>query len=683
LLAFPARIRLRLGELVARLRPAGGPPAATAGAGDPGRAPGHGSRGQVLAAELRRRLSPASGVVADLSLRRQYARDLGAVPEALARLLFRTVPDLVVQPATTDDVVATLAAARQLGQPVYPRGVSSWGLGGAVPTRGGIVIDLSPLDAIGDPDPATRTVVVEGGAKWGHVAERVERHGLQLRAYPSSRFSTVGGWIATGGLGLTAFRHGHVARSVRWLELVTPAGQILRLAPDDERFPLVFGSEGQVGLVTRVALALEPRQTAVFPHLVQADDRHGLMALLDRLAAVADDCSITMVKFMDRDLMHCMNELHRELRGAHGARLLQVEERDALLVQVDGEDGERRFREFLDAELGPGMHSAPAHIARHLWHDRFNPLKIQVVGPSLLAGELLIEPARALDYIDAVKQLGRDFHLDVLVESHCARRDDGGLELLLIPMFHSDRRRPWLYMQHLTLVPLLTRLGIRLGGRPYGIGIWNTPFLRNRHAPDHLERLARWKRLVDPHWELNPGKFWHLRTRFANATGWLFRPPIFAWLTDVLLRTSRGRGLLIPRRRPPRLEPGTPPEPPLTRIDTQCTSCGNCVAVCPAYQVTKDERTTARLKLRLGARLEQGGAVAQDEADLSWICTRCGECERVCQAELKLVATYDAIESALEPRFGRPEEAIRTFVEGLGEHPDYLELIDSAPYRAA
>jgi len=462
---------------------------------------------------------------------------------------------------------------------------------------------------------------------------------------------------------------------------VAPNGTLLRVDPHDENFDLLFGSEGQLGIIVRVALQLEPRAQSSFPHLIYGTRQH-LFDFVETLAASGID--IPMVKYFDAVLMRRFNMLYQE--HAHEPNGTIVEERDAILVQVDGTDAEHAFQRALADAAGDGapprLVEAPAYASRYMWHDRFNPLKIQILGPSLLAGEIVMRASDAPPYIDAAKALGRKFKLDVLVESHFLRERDGDVELLLIPMFHSDRRRAYMYSAHVTLIPMLTQIGVQMGGGPYGIGIWNTPFLRHRFSEQHLKRLSRWKNELDPHWIANPGKFWKIRSRLLGIPGLLFAPRVFRLGMKLMLRTAGLRGFFVPRRREWRAPRGVSDH---FLVDTalKCTNCGNCVAVCPAYQVTKDERTTARFKLRVGERMVEGGTVARTEADETWICTRCGECERVCQAELPLLAAYDQIEAGLMPKFGRPDDRIVAFVEGLGQNPDYLELIQSEPFRSA
>ncbi|MGA9695272.1 MAG: FAD-binding protein, partial [Dehalococcoidales bacterium] len=89
--------------------------------------------------------------------REQYSHDIGDLPAIMTQTLFTTMPDFVVQPKNIDEIKKVLAFANDRKIPVVPRGAASWGFGGVIPTRGGVVIDLSPFRSILELDTAKKT----------------------------------------------------------------------------------------------------------------------------------------------------------------------------------------------------------------------------------------------------------------------------------------------------------------------------------------------------------------------------------------------------------------------------------------------------------------------------------------------------------------------------------------------
>jgi len=80
---------------------------------------------------------------------------------------------------------------------------------------------------------------------------------------------------------------------------------------------------------------------------------------------------------------------------------------------------------------------------------------------------------RAVSYHNQVKRLAERYKVDVQVEAHLIEKE----RALLIVTHQCDERKPLPYLIHMTLIPALIRLGITVGGVPYGVGIWNTPFI--------------------------------------------------------------------------------------------------------------------------------------------------------------------------------------------------------------
>ncbi|MFN7972729.1 MAG: FAD-binding protein [Acidobacteriota bacterium] len=642
----------------------------------------------ALRERLRAAIAPEVAVVDRPEVRALFSRDLGEVPAFLERGLFRTLPDLVVQPRSIDDVARAVRFADREGVPIVPRGAASWGFGGCVPTRGGIVFDFSTWQDVSE--AASGEVAVAPGARWGEIERVLSKGGFTLGVYPSNRFATVGGWIATGGYGLMSGGHGHVSDWVTEITVVTPEHGPRVHRKGEREHDLFFGSEGQLGVLAAARVRGRERPAFGSPRLFLASDGAALSTLLSK--ALDAGVALGHAKYLDARHVAALDELWRAERPG---KLLDPA--DALLCFFESAGDETRFRDL--AAGATGISEAPFWVASYLWEDRFNPLRVQLLGPSLLASESIVPLAALAEYERGADRLASGFAATIYHEAHLVK-DGAAYRWLLLPMIPCDRRDGRRYATLLPLVALLTRLGVKLGGRPYGVGIWNTPFVKNRFSPSELDAIAAMKRRDDPRGVLNPGKFFALGTRLGGIPGIAMRPAIvgagLALLDGMLpvlapLRTGGGQApafrhtsseaagdLSIPGHYPASM----PEDRFLEKTLLGCTQCGNCIVVCPAYQVSLDEGTTARAKLRIAGKLLASEPVTKHESDTAFICTHCGECERVCQTHLPLVRAWDAIEGRLASRHGRPEEAIKSFVDSLGTHPSYLKMIGSDPYRS-
>jgi len=175
-------------------------------------------------------------------------------------------PDLVVKPGSTEEVAAVLRLANAHGVPVTPRGGATGLCGGCVPVLGGIVLSLERLDRVLEVDADNQMAVTQAGVRLSDFTRTVEESGLYFPPHPGDESAMMGGLVATNAGGSRAVKYGTIRNYVRGLELVTPAGDVLRLGGKLEKsstgynlMHLVIGSEGTLGVVTEVVLHLKAR----------------------------------------------------------------------------------------------------------------------------------------------------------------------------------------------------------------------------------------------------------------------------------------------------------------------------------------------------------------------------------------------------------------------------------------
>ncbi len=605
--------------------------------------------GLPLARELRRVLGPKARIVwrgAELDL---YSRDQADIPALLRRMLVKTVPDAVVRPESVEDVANVVSAATDLGVPVVPRAAASFPLGGSVPTSGGVVLDLTALRRVLAVDRAHLLADVEAGVRWSNLHDLLRGDGLALRTYPSSWFSTVGGWVATGGYGINSLKFGHLSRNVQALQVVTPAGGVEWVDETHRDFRLYFGTEGQLGIVTRVVVRVRPApksSEATLLHFAEAGKAFDFAR--DLLAA----CSPTHVQYFDPHRMHTLNRLMEKpmLREAH-----------SLLVHVENGVGAKELTEHAAARQAS---VAPRHHGGYLWRERFFPLKPKRLGPGILGTELMFDRAAAPPAFARWHDLATKAGLEPEIEAHFL---DGG-KVLGLCTYLTDPRQEWAFTLHAALAVRLALAGIRLGGVPYGTGIWQTPLMVDRFGPEFARLLREEKRRRDPRGLLNPGKFFRVRSRYLNLLGLGMRPAMAKLGLAVL-------GPFLPWLARRAYDPPADHGDALASSAIECSACGSCIPVCPAYLATGSELVTGRGKLQLASRLLAGEPVAPEDAQSMFLCIHCGACERVCQSALPLVAAYEALENAVADRFGFPTERVEGFARAVQASEEYRQLL--------
>ena len=184
--------------------------------------------------------------------------------------IFQVMPEIVVVPGDAEEVAAVVKAAQRAGVPIVPRGSGTGLAGGAVAAEGGIILSLARLDRILKIDLENRLAIVEPGVINLDVTKAVAKNGFFYAPDPSSQAAcSVGGNVANNSGGPHTLAYGVTTNHVLGIEVVLDGGQIIWLGgevPDTPGYDLcgVFvGSEGTMGIVTKVAVRLMPARESV------------------------------------------------------------------------------------------------------------------------------------------------------------------------------------------------------------------------------------------------------------------------------------------------------------------------------------------------------------------------------------------------------------------------------------
>lgn len=225
-----------------------------------------GPRGRALERDLTALLGPFAASCAPADL---WAMSRDCWPRSL--LWTKTgiaphPPDVVVWPASTEEVAAVVRFAGERQVPVVPFGAGSGVCGGAVPLKGGIALDLKRLSGPPCVDLPARTVDVEAGMNGQRLEELLGAAGATLGHFPSSIYcSTVGGWLAARSAGQLSSRYGKIEDIVLAVEAVDGTGAILRTQDAPSAGPdltqILVGSEGTLAIVTKARLRCWPAPT--------------------------------------------------------------------------------------------------------------------------------------------------------------------------------------------------------------------------------------------------------------------------------------------------------------------------------------------------------------------------------------------------------------------------------------
>jgi glycolate oxidase len=194
------------------------------------------------------------------------------------------MPDVAVLPVSAEEVAAVVRLANRRGIPVVPRAGGTGLSDGAVPLRGGILVDVKLMNQIHEIDLEDRTVTVGPGINMLKLNEQLRPHGVFYPDDPASYpCSLVGGRIGTGGWSLLGARFGHTRDLVVSMQVVLPTGEIAHVGEGGGRKlrksstgltlkHLFTGHQGTLGITTEATLELAPRPELEFAAFFAFDD---------------------------------------------------------------------------------------------------------------------------------------------------------------------------------------------------------------------------------------------------------------------------------------------------------------------------------------------------------------------------------------------------------------------------
>src|SRR5215216_5006495 len=191
-------------------------------------------------------------------------------PYAADALGIGAAPDLVVIPATTSQISAIARLCNQHRVPLVVRGAGTGYTGGAVPTRGGVVLSMERLNRILEIDESNLLAIVEPNVITADLQRAVEAVGLFYPPDPASlETSSLGGNVAECAGGPRAFKYGTTKRYVLGLEAVLPTGEVIHTGGKTVKnvvgydlTQLLVGSEGTLAITTAIILRLIPKPPA-------------------------------------------------------------------------------------------------------------------------------------------------------------------------------------------------------------------------------------------------------------------------------------------------------------------------------------------------------------------------------------------------------------------------------------
>ena len=442
---------------------------------------------------LRTRLARPESLLTGVAILEKYHQD--ATP-------FRTVPDALLLAESVEDIATAVVFCRDEGIPITPRGAGTGLSGGCIASPGGLLLSIERLRDLRIL-PEERLAICEPGVITKEVQDAAAAHGLTYPPDPASyEESTLGGNIAENAGGLRCKRYGVTRDYVVGLEVVLAGGSLLRTGIFNQcrGFSLgevMVGSEGTLGLVTRIALRLVPQPGQGATILVSFGDP------ADAAEAVAEINTSglvpTVMEFMDGDAVACSTEYEprEELKGAAALLLLETSDRDSEHQAADLKAICARHR-CLHFSMETGSEQAD-----RLWRVRRNLSKAVKAAAGLrISEDVAVTNSRFPRLVEFVAEMNRRSRLRINGYGHAG---DGNLHV----NFMADADTPENRTEIDRWVQVLMRKTVELGGTltgEHGIGLAKKAYLTLEFDQPTLGLMRQIKSTFDPGALFNPDK---------------------------------------------------------------------------------------------------------------------------------------------------------------------------------
>ncbi len=418
------------------------------------------------------------------------------------------LPDLVLFPLTTDEVSDILKISLKNKIPVTARGAGTGICGASVPAEGGIVLCFSKMNKIVEINTRDRYIIVEPGVINADIQKALEPFGFFYPPDPGSmNVSTIGGNVAQNAGGPRCLKYGVTVDYILGLEVVLVSGKIINFGSTNVKdvtgyrlSSLFCGSEGTLGIVTRVILRVVPIPETVKTLLVTFDN-------LDNTAKSVSDIIgagilPAAMELLDRATINAIEDsaglgLPREAEGS-------------LVIEIDGvkEACEKEIKKIikkLEANHAVSIKEAKTGEERDkLWTARRSAYGVFAkLNPDLMTEDITVPVSKIPEMIRKTIEITKKYNLKVGILAHAG---DGNMH----PMIPADKsnREQWKNVEKALdeIVKTAVSLNGTLSGE-HGIGLAKTRFLPLVMSRDDIEFMSVIKNAVDPDNILNPGKF--------------------------------------------------------------------------------------------------------------------------------------------------------------------------------
>lgn len=419
-------------------------------------------------------------------------------------------PEVVAKPKSPEEVSALMRLCNEYLIPVTPRGAGTGLSGGALPVMGGLVLAMERFNKVLAIDEQNLQAIVEPGVITEEFMDQVAAKGLLYPVDPASKGSCfIGGNVSHGSGGPRVVKYGTIREYILNLEVVLPSGEIiwtgantLKYASGYNLTQLMIGSEGTLGIITKIVVKLIPRPTIDALLLASFSSNEAACAAVSAIFRAGIVPSA--LEFMERRGVEWVKEhdgIAFDLKdGIEAFLLIEVDGNNQDVIFSDCEKINQVLEDYGCKEV---LFADTSAQKEELWRMR-RTMALSVKSNSIYKEEDTVVPRASLpQLIKGIKHTGLKYGFESVCYGHAG---DGNLHVNIIKGQMSDE--DWnskLKDGIKEIFELTVSLGGTISGE-HGIGLVQKDFMSIKYTDTHFELWRGIKQVFDKNGILNPGK---------------------------------------------------------------------------------------------------------------------------------------------------------------------------------
>ena len=430
----------------------------------------------------------------------------------------RNLPDVVVKPQNSQQISEILKLANQGKIPVTPRGGGTGLCGGCVPLFGGIVLSLEEMNRVLEIDKKNMMATVEAGVTLCDFYTKVEEAGLFFPPHPGEESAQFGGLVSTNASGARTVKYGGIRNYIKGLEVILPEGEIITIGGKHMKnstgyslLNLITGSEGTLGIVTKVVINLLPKPQAMYTLVVPYKN---LYDAIETVPEIHNKVVPMAVEFIEHDVIPPTEKLL--------GKKWPCEAKAYLMVIVDGVSDEAVLGVLetignICLKHGADIQSVDEISIADTEKRQQDVLEIRSnIYQALKKGtieilDITVPPAEIAKYLTMVQKISKKYKMWLPTYGHAA---DGNVHTHIMKVATVDEAEieGWedkYPVARKELHEKAKELGGIISGE-HGIGLVKMEYLHLSLDLVQIKLMKGIRKLFDPNNILNPGKIFNI-----------------------------------------------------------------------------------------------------------------------------------------------------------------------------